>query len=134
MVEFVDLLRQTGRWNEAENELRKARALLPDLPVLANKQAELELDRGRLDAAISTANLTIRLKSDYGRAYVVLGAAYERKGQLAEALAAYRAAAAMPGEQRRALPALGYLLGAPRPDGRGALGASPTDRHEHQRS
>ena len=110
VVEFVDLLRQTGRWNEAESELRKARALLPDLPVLTNKQAELELDRGRLDAAISAANLTIRLKSDYGRAYVVLGAAYERKGQLAEALAAYRTAAAMPGEQRRALPALGYLL------------------------
>ena len=49
VVEFVDLLRQTGRWNEAENELRKARALLPALPVLTNKQAELELDRGRFE-------------------------------------------------------------------------------------
>jgi tetratricopeptide (TPR) repeat protein len=111
VVEFVDLLRQTGRWKEAENVLGEARALQPDSPVLANKQAELELERGRFDAAVSTAKLTIRLKSDYGRAYVVLGAAYERNGQLAEALAAYRAAAAMPGEQRRALPALGYLLG-----------------------
>ena len=110
VVEFVDLLRLTGRWNEAESELRKARALLPSLPVLANKQAELELDRGHLDAAIATANLTINLKRDYGRAYVILGAAYERKGQLAEALAAYRTAAGMQGEQRRALPALGYLL------------------------
>ena len=110
VVEFVDLLRQTGRLNEAENELRKARALLPGLPVLANKQAELELERGRLDAAIATANLTINLKRDYGRAYVILGAAYERKGQLVEALAAYRTAAGMEGEQRRALPALGYLL------------------------
>jgi len=88
----------------------KARALLPGLPVLANKQAELELERGRLDAAIATANLTINLKRDYGRAYVILGAAYERKGQLAEALAAYRTAAGMEGEQHRALPALGYLL------------------------
>jgi len=111
VVEFVDLLRQTGRWNEAESELRQARALLPGLPVLANKQAELELERGRLDAAIATANLTINLKRDYGRAYVILGAAYERKGQIAEALAAYRIAAGMQGEQRRALPALGYLLG-----------------------
>ena len=110
VVEFVDLLRLTGRWNEAESELRKARALLPSLPVLANKQAELELDRGHLDAAIATANLTINLKRDYGRSYVILGAAYERKGQLAEALAAYRTAAGMQGEQRRALPALGYLL------------------------
>ena len=110
VVEFVDLLRQTGRWNEAESELRKARALLPGLPVLANKQAEIELERGRLDAAIATANLTINLKRDYGRAYVILGAAYERKGQLAEALVAYRTAAGMQGEQRRALPALGYLL------------------------
>ena len=110
VVEFVDLLRLTGRWNAAESELRKARALLPSLPVLANKQAELELDRGHLDAAIATANLTINLKRDYGRSYVILGAAYERKGQLAEALAAYRTAAGMQGEQRRALPALGYLL------------------------
>ena len=110
VVEFVDLLRQTGRWNEAESELRKARALLPGLPVLANKQAEMELERGRLDAAINTASLTISLKRDYGRAYVILGAAYERKGQLVEALAAYRTAAGMEGEQRRALPALGYLL------------------------
>ena len=62
------------------------------------------------DAAIATANLTINLKRDYGRSYVILGAAYERKGQLAEALAAYRTAAGMQGEQRRALPALGYLL------------------------
>ena len=110
VVEFVDLLRQTGRSNEAESELRKARALLPGLPVLASKQAELELERGRLDAAIATASLAISLKRDYGRAYVILGAAYERKGQLAEALAAYRTAAGMEGEQRRALPALGYLL------------------------
>jgi tetratricopeptide (TPR) repeat protein len=110
VAELVDLLRDTGRLEEAEAELQKARALLPGLPVLISKQAELELDRRQFDKAISTASQAIELKGDYGRAYVLRGSAHERKGDLARALEDYRAAAAMKGEERRALPALGYLL------------------------
>lgn len=111
VVEYADLLRETGRTSGAESEIRKARAFLPALPVLASKQAEIELDHQQVETAIATATAAIRLKRDYGRAYIVLGMAYEQKGALPEALEQYRAALAMDSQDRRALPALGYLLG-----------------------
>ncbi|HEY6987990.1 MAG TPA: tetratricopeptide repeat protein [Bryobacteraceae bacterium] len=111
IVEFADLLRETGRWHEAELELRKARADLPALPVLAWKQAEVLLDRHRMDDSIASAKSALRLKRDYGRAYVALGSAYEANGQFSAALEQYRAALAIDGQDRRALPAFGYLLG-----------------------
>ncbi|HEY7096206.1 MAG TPA: tetratricopeptide repeat protein [Terriglobales bacterium] len=111
IVEFADLLRETGRCHEAELELRKARADQPALPVLAWKQAEVLLDRHRADEAVASARSAVRLKRDYGRAYVALGTAYEAKGQFSAALEQYRAALAIDGQDRRALPAFGYLLG-----------------------
>jgi tetratricopeptide (TPR) repeat protein len=111
VVEYADLLRETGRIDQAEFEVRKARAFLPALPVLASKQAEIELDRQGAETAIATARSALRLKRDYGRAHVVLGMAYERKGVFPQALEHYRAALAIDSQDRRALPALGYLLG-----------------------
>lgn len=111
IVEFADLLRETGRCHEAELELRRARAELPALPVLAWKQAEVLLDRHQMDESIASARSALRLKRDYGRAYVALGMAYEAKGQFSAALEQYRAALAIDGQDRRALPAFGYLLG-----------------------
>lgn len=108
-AELVDLLRETGRFNEARAQLIKARELLPNFPVLASKQAELELDSNQLDAAIATATSAISMKRDYGRAYVVRGTAHERKGDTTAALSDYLAASEMKGEERRAFPALGYL-------------------------
>jgi serine/threonine-protein kinase len=110
VAEYADLLRETGRFDQAELEVTKARAVLPALPVLASKQAEIELDRNRVEAAIVTAGSAVRLKRDYGRAYVVLGMAYENKGLLVDALEQYRAALRMDAQDRRALPAYGYLL------------------------
>jgi tetratricopeptide (TPR) repeat protein len=111
IIEFTDLLRETGRLAEAEEQIRKARALQPGLPVLAVKQAELQLDRGQPDAAIVTLNEALRLRHDIRRAHVALGAAWEMKGDFDRALASYRRALGMNPQDRRALPALGYVLG-----------------------
>ena len=110
VVEFVDLLRETGRSSEAAAEIRKARALLPGFPVLSSKEAEIHIDGNRLDAAIVSAKHAIGLNSDLRRAHVALGLALELRGDTGRALECYKQALAMNSRDRRALPALGYLL------------------------
>ena len=85
--------------------------LQPGLPSLAVKQAEIQLDRKQPDAAIVTLTEALRLKHDVRRAHVALGAAWEAKGDFERALTCYRQALGMDPQDRRALPALGYLLG-----------------------
>ena len=46
-VEYADLLRETSRTTEAAELIRRSRALLPALPQLAVKEAEIQLDLGR---------------------------------------------------------------------------------------
>ena len=111
IIEYTDLLRATGRLNEAEEQIRKARVLQPGLPVLAVKQAEILLDHKQPDAAIVTATDALRLRHDVRRAHVALGAAWEAKGDIERALSCYRVALGMNPQDRRALPALGYALG-----------------------
>ena len=79
--------------------------------MLAVKQAEIQLDRKQPDAAIVTLTEALRLKHDVRRAHVTLGAAWEAKGDFEQALTCYRKALGMNPQDRRALPALGYLLG-----------------------
>jgi tetratricopeptide (TPR) repeat protein len=69
------------------------------------------LDRKQPDAAIATLMEALRLKHDVRRAHVALGVAWEAKGDFEQALARYRQALGMNPEDRRALPALGYLPG-----------------------
>jgi tetratricopeptide (TPR) repeat protein len=111
IVEYADLLRETDRLEQAAAEIRKARLLQPALPVLAIKEAEILLDQGRTDASIATAAAAVELKDDSARAHVVLGTALETKGDVAQALAHFQRALEMNAQDRRALPALGYLLG-----------------------
>lgn len=111
VVEYADLLRETGRIEEAVNEIRKARALMPAIPVLATKEAEIHLDQNHPDAAIAAATEAIRLNRHHYRAYVPLGAAWEAKGEFEKAIDAYRQALHLNNLDRRALPAYGYLLG-----------------------
>jgi tetratricopeptide (TPR) repeat protein len=110
IVEYVDLLRQTGRLEQASYEIHKARTLLPAMQVLAVKQAEVTLDQKDPDAAIATAKIAVDLGQDYPRAHVVLGRALEAKGEFERALVEYRKALAINENDRHALPAYGYLL------------------------
>jgi tetratricopeptide (TPR) repeat protein len=110
IVEYADLLRETGRLEQAVHEIRKARALQPAIQVLAVKEAELQLAEQRPDTAIATAKAAVQLGQDYGRAHVVLGMGWEAKGDVEHALAEYRRALAINEYDRFALPAYGYLL------------------------
>ena len=111
VVEYVDLLRETNRLDQAAAEIRKARTLQPALSILAVKEAEILLDRGRPDEAIAAASAAIDLKHDSQRAHIARGTALEAKGMVEQALTHYRRALEMNVQDRRALPALGYLLG-----------------------
>jgi tetratricopeptide (TPR) repeat protein len=111
IVEYADLLRETGRLDQAEAEIRKARALQPKSSVLAVKEAEIYLDRKQPDAAIATATSALQIQQDSRKAHVALGMAWEAKGDYERALACYRKALTISEQDRRALPALGYLLG-----------------------
>jgi tetratricopeptide (TPR) repeat protein len=111
IVEYADLLRDTGRTEQAAAEVRKARALLPMVPVLAVKEAEIQLDQKQPDGAIQTANGALRMNRDYLRANVVLGMAWEAKRDFEKALSEYQTVLTVSPHDRRALPALGYLLG-----------------------
>lgn len=113
-VEYADLLREGGRIEEAAELIRKSRALLPALPQLAAKEAEVQLDLGRPGAAIAAANTALQLKRNFLRAYVVLGMAEESKGDAKSALARYEHVLAVNPSDRRALPAYGYLTRAHR--------------------
>jgi tetratricopeptide (TPR) repeat protein len=109
-VEYADLLRETGRVEQAAQEMRRWRALLPALPQLASKDAEIQLDLGRPDAAIAAAHSALKLRRDYLRAHLALGGAFEMKGDTGAALARYEYVLAVDPLDRRALPAYGYLL------------------------
>ncbi|MGH9631173.1 MAG: tetratricopeptide repeat protein, partial [Bryobacteraceae bacterium] len=109
-VEYADLLRETGRAGEAAELIRRSRALLPALPQLAAKEAEIHLDLGRPDAAIAAANSALQLNRNSMRAYVALGMAEESKGDVEAALARYKYVLTVDPSDRRALPSYGYLL------------------------
>lgn len=111
IVEYADLLRETGRLAQATAMIRTARTLQPALPVLAVKEAELVLAEGRTDEALGIARAAIDLKGDSARALVVLGMAHEAAGDVEQALTDYRRALDINPRDRRALPALGHLLG-----------------------
>jgi tetratricopeptide (TPR) repeat protein len=111
IVEYADLLRETGRLTQATAMIRTARTLQPALPVLAVKEAELVLAEGRTDEALAIARAAIDLKGDSARALVVLGMAHEAAGDVEQALTHYRRALDINPRDRRALPALGHLLG-----------------------
>jgi tetratricopeptide (TPR) repeat protein len=110
-VEYADLLRETGRIREADEVIRRTRALMPELPVLAVKEAEILIDRGQFDAARAAAESALRMKSTYGRARVALGLAWELEGEHERAVKEYRIALDINPRDRRALPALGHALG-----------------------
>jgi tetratricopeptide (TPR) repeat protein len=110
VIEYADLLWETGRVGQAAEEIRKARALLPAFPPLAVKEAEIQLNMGRPDAALATANSAIELNRTSLRAHVAAGVAHEMKGDIQQALERYEHVLAADPSDRRALPAYGYLL------------------------
>jgi tetratricopeptide (TPR) repeat protein len=110
VVEYADILRETARAEQAAELIRKSRALLPALPQLAAKEAEIYLDLGRPGAAIASAKKALELNQTYLRAYVTLGLAEENTGNTKAAQMHYEYVLTVDPSDRRALPAYGYLL------------------------
>ena len=116
-------------WTRRKNRSGSAR-VVARIPVLAVKQAEIQRDRKQPDAAIATLTEALLFVDDVRRAHVALGAAWEAKGDFEQALTRYRQALGMNPEDRRALPALGYLLGCDGPPEGGPGNGVATRRHE----
>jgi len=109
--EYADLLCVTGRGPEALETISRARRESPLSASLAAKHAEILAAMGDGEAAQSAAEAAVRLKRGYRRAHIALGLAFESRGFWSQAAAEYETALRIYPDDRRALPAYGYVLG-----------------------
>ncbi|MDX2180519.1 MAG: tetratricopeptide repeat protein [Bryobacteraceae bacterium] len=109
--EYADLLRVLRRPNEALETIARARRDFPLSAALAAKHAEVLAAMGDGEAAQSAGEAAVRLKRGYRRAHIALGLAYESRELWSQAAAEYEAALRVYPDDRRALPAYGYVLG-----------------------
>lgn len=108
---YADLLRITGRAQKAAQLLAAWRLNLPVSAALAAKQAEVLADLGEFDAAEAAAQESLRFRRNNPRARLALGFVQERRGRFAAAAAEYESVLRQDPQDRRALPAYGYVLG-----------------------
>lgn len=78
-----------GRHEEAYAEIERAREISPQSPVIATGVANVLFLAGRFDDAIAQCRKALELDPGAVAAHTVLRWAYERKGMVPEALAAY---------------------------------------------
>jgi TolB-like protein/Flp pilus assembly protein TadD len=76
-------------WEAADAHLTKARELDPGSASISEQSAQLALAMGNLAQALAHANLAVAL-DPLGTAYLHIGAAHHRLGELEPAVAAYR--------------------------------------------
>src|SRR6185295_1005263 len=78
-----------GRHDEAYAEIKRAREISPQSPVIATGVANVLFLAGRFDDTIEQCHRALELDAGGVAAHTVLRWAYEKKGMRAEALAAY---------------------------------------------
>ena len=78
-----------GRHDEAYAEVERAREITPQSAVIATALANVLFLAGRFDATIAQCRKALELDPGAVAAHTVLRWAYERKGMVSEALAAY---------------------------------------------
>jgi tetratricopeptide (TPR) repeat protein len=78
-----------GRHEEAAAEIERACEISPQSPVIATALANVLFLAGRFDDAIAQCRKALDLDPGGVAAHTILRWAYERKGMIAEALAAY---------------------------------------------
>jgi eukaryotic-like serine/threonine-protein kinase len=86
---FAYSLSAMGRHHEAVSEIERARELSPQSPVIATAVANVLFLAGRFDDAIAQCRKALALDPGGVAAHTILRWAYERKGMVSEALAAY---------------------------------------------
>jgi Flp pilus assembly protein TadD len=109
--ELADLLRITGRKDEALIEITRALTFDPSSAPLEFQIGLHMLDRKEYAAAMRHASRALALRADYIPAIWLEGIVLEQQQRLPEAEARFRRALEIHPEDTRALPALGHLLG-----------------------
>ena len=105
---FAICLSCQGRYGEAIDQLEFGRATDPLAPSIGNVLGRVLVCAGRPDDAIRTLRQVLDLNPHLDLAFQQLGHAYLQKGMTAEAIAAFRQAAALSGP--RDLAQLAYAL------------------------
>jgi Flp pilus assembly protein TadD/predicted Ser/Thr protein kinase len=109
--EYADLLRITGRGEQARTEVERAIALAPHDPRLRVQRALLFYDVGRCQDALAEAQLALAERPGLAEALWIAGLCQEREGRFAEAERTFRQVLDKSPADGRCLPALGHLYG-----------------------
>ncbi|MBL8178063.1 MAG: protein kinase [Bryobacterales bacterium] len=112
MREYADLLRITGRAEQARTEVERAIALAPNDARLRVQRALLFYDVGRCGEAMGEARLALAERPGLAEALWLTGLCQEREGRFAEAELAFREVLSRSAADGRCLPALGHLYGS----------------------
>jgi len=109
--EYADLLRITGRGEQARTEVERAIALAPNDPRLRVQRALSFYDRGRCDEVLAEARLALAERPGLAEALWISGLCQEREGRYAEAALQFRKVLETSPADGRCLPALGHVYG-----------------------
>lgn len=108
--EYIDILRLTGRREQAWDAIRRARSFEPNSAVLLTQEGLLWLEAGRLEDAERAARQALAAQADYTTAHWLIGLCLEQRGQLPEAESKFREVLAVRPRDGRCIPALGHVL------------------------
>lgn len=108
---YADLLRITGRSEQARIEVDHALALEPNSARLRLQRAVMLYDLGQCDIAAEQATRAEELRPQFLEAMWLKGLCLEREGKFSEAEKQFRAILAVAPADGRALPAIGHLYG-----------------------
>jgi serine/threonine-protein kinase len=118
---LADVLRLTGRWQEASIEIARATILDPRSAGLRVQSALLLYSQHRPTEALAEAWRATEVGPNNPIAHWMTGLCYEQLGKWDEAEKAYRRVLKLSPRDSRGVPALGYLLGK--------TGREPEARH-----
>jgi TolB-like protein/Flp pilus assembly protein TadD len=104
-------LRGVGRLDEAWSEIKRAEALDPLSLVIINNVAEMEIDRGNLDAATREAQRLINLDPTFWPGHQTLAIVLNRQGRYPEALAEVQKSVEFANRSNAPLALLGHIYG-----------------------
>jgi TolB-like protein/DNA-binding winged helix-turn-helix (wHTH) protein/Tfp pilus assembly protein PilF len=109
---YANYLSAMGRSREAISEALQAKALDPLSPIVTTNVSWVYHLARQYDRAVEEARQALELDADFYAAHLVLGRAYLEQAMPAEAIASFRAAAALSGENSMVLGELGHAYGA----------------------